>query len=232
MIFNIDFETVKNIENKIQISIAKNTKAGEKIVAESLSEYPKDRQGNDIAIAHPENAHLWKNPDNYFLMKGAIKMWFKWKEGDPFQTEHIDDYVTLQNSLDSDYLVKVNHTVGENMLHGNATYHPLNTSELKDSILYWRPKVSETGLEILTDNTVLVCPMQYEKGWPFKQADVMNGDSITLNKQGTDCYFMSGEEVTTGSQTIDALEIKKLTSDSVTLTNNSGMFTKVILIYK
>ena len=84
----------------------------------------------------------------------------------------------------------------------------------------------------MTDDTVLVCPMQYEKGWTFKQADVMNGDSITLNKQGTDCYFMSGEEVTTGSQTIDALDIKKLTSDSVTLTNNSGVFTKVILIYK
>ena len=40
MIFNIKFETVKNIEDKIQISISQETKVGEKIVSESLAEYP------------------------------------------------------------------------------------------------------------------------------------------------------------------------------------------------
>ena len=232
MIFNIGFETVKNIENKIQISVSHNTKTGQKIVSESLTEYPKDRQGNDISVVHPDKPYLWKNTDNYFLMKGSIKTWFKWQDGDPFQEEHVDDYLAVQNSLDSDFVSKVNYTRVDGQINCSAAYNPSSTSGLKSSILDWRPKVSQSGLEIVTDNTVLVCPMQYETGWTFKHADVMNGDSITITKQGTDCYFMSGEEVTTGSQTINGLDIKKLTSSSVTLTNNSGKFTKVILIYK
>lgn len=232
MIFDIFFNTVKNIENKIQMSIAENTKAGQKIVSESLAEYPKDKDGNDISVVHPDKPYLWKNTDNYFLMKGAIKTWFKWKEGDPFQAEHVDDYLAVQTNLDSGFISKTNYTCIDGQINCSAAYHPNNTSEFKSSILDWRPKVSESGLEITADNTVLVCPMQYETGWTFKHADIVNGGSITINKQGTDCYFMSGEEVTTGSQTIGALETKKLTSDSVTLINNSGTFTKVILIYK
>ena len=232
MIFDIVFDTVKNIENKIQMSIAKDTKAGQKIVSESLAEYPKDKDGNDISVVHPDKPYLWKNTDNYFLMKGAIKTWFKWKEGDPFQAEHVDDYLAVQTNLNSDFVSKVNYTCIDGQINCSAAYHPTSTSKFKSSILDWRPKVSESGLEITADNTVLVCPMQYETGWNFAHADIVNGGSITINKQGTDCYFMSGEEVTTGSQTIDALETKKLTSNSVTLTNNSGTFTKVILIYK
>ena len=232
MIFNIKFEVVKNIENKIQISISQNTKVGQKIVSESLAEYPKDRQGNDISVVHPDKPYLWKNTDNYFLMKGSIKTWFEWQDGDPFQAEHVDDYLAVQNSLDSDFVSKTNYNCVDGQIRCSAAYSPTGTSGLKSSILDWRPKVSQSGLEITSNNTVLVCPMQYDTGWTFKHADVMNGDSITITKQGTDCYFMSGEEVTTGSQTITALETKKLTSDSVTLTNNSGTFTKVILIYK
>ena len=89
MIFNIEFETVTNIENKIQLSISTNTKKGQKIVSESLAEYPKDKDGKDISVVHPDKPYLWKNTDNYFLMKGSIKTWFKWKEGDPFQAEHV-----------------------------------------------------------------------------------------------------------------------------------------------
>ena len=57
MIFNIKFETVKNIEDKIQISISQETKVGEKIVSESLAEYPKDKEGNDISVVHPDKPY-------------------------------------------------------------------------------------------------------------------------------------------------------------------------------
>ena len=42
MIFNIEFETVTNIENKIQLSISTNTKKGQKIVSESLANLAKN----------------------------------------------------------------------------------------------------------------------------------------------------------------------------------------------
>ena len=232
MIWTIRFNAIKNIENKIQIAIAQDTKVGEKIVSETLDEYTKDKNGNDISITHPGKPYLWSNTDNYFLMKGSIKTWFKWEDGDPFQEEHVDDYVAVQESLDPDFVTKVNYSCENGQINCSAEYAPSSTSGLTDSILHWRPKVSESGLEILTDNTVIVCPMQHEAGWTFKHVDVMNGDSITITKQGTDCYLMSGEEVTVGSKTVAALDAKKLTSDSITLTNNSGTFTKVILVYK
>ena len=108
MIFDIIFERVQNIENKIQVSIAKYTKKGMRGVAESFDEYMKDAEGNLIQEDHPEKSYLIKSPDNYFIMKGKVKVWFKWKEGDPFQAEHVASWNEEGNKEHSGFETLIN----------------------------------------------------------------------------------------------------------------------------
>ena len=85
----------------------------------------------------------------------------------------------------------------------------------------------------MTKDTVFVCPMQYEAGWTFKTADLMNGESMTITKEGsTRCYIMTGQDVVAGSTNVPKHKLTELQSSSVTITNNSGTFCKVGKIFK
>ena len=68
-------------------------------------------------------------------------------------------------------------------------------SNFQPPLAKWHPKVSEAGIEILEDNTVLVCPMQYQRGWSFSRAVLLDGESLEIFKEGTDCYIVAGEEL-------------------------------------
>ena len=87
MIFTINFSSIENVNNDIQISIAENCEPGQKIVTETLNERPRDKDGNSLFTVHPTHSWLEKSSDNYYPMKGTLKVWFRWKEGDAFQAE-------------------------------------------------------------------------------------------------------------------------------------------------
>ena len=233
MIFTIGFSMIENVNNDIQISIAKNCDPGQKIVTETLDEKPKDKDGNSLFTVHPTHNWLIKSSDNYYPMQGTLKVWFKWKEGDPFQAEHVDDFLAFQENISPGFEEKVNFTQGSDYVQGIYTYEPTETSSFADPFLTWRPYTSEGGIEIMTKDTVFVCPMQYEAGWTFKTADLMNGESMTITKEGsTRCYIMTGQDVVAGSTNVPKHKLTELQSSSVTITNNSGTFCKVGKIFK
>ena len=77
MIFDISFSSIENVNNDIQISIAQNCKPGQRIVTETLDERPRDKDGNSLFTVHPTHSWLEKSSDNYYPMKGTLKVWFK-----------------------------------------------------------------------------------------------------------------------------------------------------------
>ena len=233
MIFSLMFERVLNVEDKVQISIAKYTKAGQKAVSEAADEYMKDGEGDLIQEDHPERPYLMKSPDNYFVMKGKVKVWFKWQDGDAFQASNVADYNSFQNILFPGFETMISEQITSDTVSGTLEVNPTVGHNFRESITQWRPKVSETGLEVLEDNTCLVCPMQHERGWSFSNAILMNGESLEILKEGTDCYIITGEELTLDeTKKIEPLKIKKLTSTKITVVNNSGTFCKIAKMFK
>ena len=91
MIFNIAF-TVENFENKIQISVSRATKPGQRVVRESRDERTKDAAGNFLFSPHPTNPSLVRADNNYFLIEGSIKLRHDWKDGDNFSDANVADY--------------------------------------------------------------------------------------------------------------------------------------------
>tara|TARA_B100000212_G_scaffold309107_1_gene259303 strand:- start:1277 stop:1978 length:702 start_codon:yes stop_codon:yes gene_type:complete len=233
MIFDIYFTIVENVNNDIQLSVAKECIPGQRIVTESLQEKPKDKSGNELFSTHPEHDWLIDSSDNYYPVQGTLKVWFRWKEGDPFQAEHVDDWLAFQENITPNFKEKVNFTQGSDYIQGIYTYAPTETTGFEDPFLKWRPYTSEGGVEIMTHDTVFICPMQYEAGWTFKTADLMNNDSLTVDRESQKCYVIPGQLLhTEDGKRVEKYKLTKLESASVKLINRSGTFCKVGKIFK
>jgi len=99
MIFDIAFTMIENVNNDIQISVAQGCSPGQRIITETMEEKPKDKNGQDLFTVHPTKPWLINSSDNYILMQGELKVWFRWKDGDPFSKENVDDYIAFQETL-------------------------------------------------------------------------------------------------------------------------------------
>ena len=227
MIFGIGFDVI-NVENKIQLSISIDTKVGQKIALEG-DEKVKDTLGTTLETQHPTHNFLVNTGNNYFLLNGSIKVRYEWKDGDVFTD---DNWGTLKAILeqDSDFN-RCTYTSGSGFAEGVTTLGTA-ASDWKEPPMKYEPDCSKKIVEIMEDETIVLCPMQHETGWSFKKADVVVGGSITATKEGTDCFVVFGQDCEIGGAAVSKNSIKKLTSSSITVENKSNKLCRLVKIYK
>lgn len=228
MIFGIDFDVI-NVNDDIQISISKNTLVGQRIVREPGEGRTTDEAGNALHETHPTHNFLVSTDNNYFLLEGSVKVRYEWSDGDGFSDANVDAFKTVAEQHPEH--ARSNPEFGSGYMQGIAVLGT-TSCDWKTSPVSYEPDNSKTILEIMEDDTRILCPMQYEKGWNFKKADVADGASITATKEGTNCYIVFGQDCTVDSAAVDKNSVKKLTSDSVSIENNSGKLCRLVKIYK
>lgn len=230
MIFNIMF-SVENFENKIQISVSRATKPGQRIVKESVTERAKDINGNFLYTPHSTYPNILLSGVNYFLIEGSVRLRHEWQDGDNFSDADVDDYKSLLEQH-AEYHSSTDVEFGSGWCEGKTTLGE-TPCDWKYSPLQFDPDCYKTILEITERNTRLLCPMQYEAGWSFKKADVAPGTTITATKEGDDCFIFFGQNCTLENGTaITQNSTKKLTSDMVAITNNSEKLCRLVKMYK
>ena len=230
MIFRMSFDVI-NVENNLQISISKNTKAGDKIVRESRAEHVQDKNGNSLIEKHPTHNCLITTTNNYFLLEGSLKAKYEWFDGDDFSDSDIDTYKNWQSSSNLEQAF-YNPQYSSGSIEGTAVITDSMQSGWKISAVQYEPDCKKATNEIVEDDTVFLCPMQHNKGWSFEKADVLPGGSLVTTKSGTTCYIIFGQACKIGSDDIAKHAIKRLTSNSVTIANNSEKVCRLVKIYK
>jgi len=228
MIFSIPFSVI-NANDDIQISISKATKVGQKIVREPGELRTADLSNNLIQEAHPQHSCLLKTDNNYFLLEGSVKVRYEWQDGDNFQDSDVETF-RIESEKHPEHL-RCNYQHGSGWMEGTAVLGD-TPCDWKESPVTYEPDNSKTTLEIMEDGTRILCPMQYEKGWSFLKADVSPGASIAATKSGDKCYIVFGQNCSIGDQTITKNTVKKMTSASVTIKNESEKLCRLIKIYK
>ena len=228
MIFGIDFSVI-NVYDDIQISISKNTRVGQRIVREPGEGRTTDEAGNALHETHPTHNFLVSTDNNYFLLEGSVKVRYEWQEGDNFQDSNIDTFIVESEKHPEHH--RCTYETGSGYMQGTAV---LGTTpcDWKTSPVSYEPDNSKTILEIMEDDTRILCPMQYEKGWSFLKADVSPGASIAATKSGDKCYIVFGQNCSIDDQTVTKNTVKKLTSASVTIKNESEKLCRLVKIYK
>ncbi len=232
MISNISGWTGINLDNKLQLSLTKDALAGQRLKRMSVDERAKDRSGNIVSEVHPDYPFLIKLDIQYFILEGSVKVRYEWKEGDVFQNEHKETYRDVVHTNSPEHTrLQSTYTHGDGFMQGISEMGTEATG-WKDNPVLYEPHCSITEITILEDNTRILCPMEYEKGWILKKADVLPGTSIQATKSGTDCYIFFAQDCEVNGTAVSKNTTKKLTSNSVDIKNVSDKLCRLVKIYK
>lgn len=236
MIFSWPFK-VYNVADKLQISIGTANK-GNKIRRDSRAELTQDGNGNYMITPHDTHAFLMKSNSNYFCLEGTMKVRYEWQDGDVFKQEHSDIYKELMNEHNKDAGLSDNWNEGPGFIENTATKGFISDT-WRTSLVPHEPDCSVAEIKAMTDNTTLLCPMQYVPGWTFETIDIMPGEKIISNKVGEEMYIVFGQECFTYStdgqwrrQVIEKHSTKKQVSHQLEINNGSGDICSLVRIYK
>ena len=231
MISNINWTGI-NLDNKLQISLSTNTLVGQRIKRMAADERVRDKEGKTISEVHPTYPFLMKLDVQYFVLEGSVKVRYEWKDGDVFQDEHEETYreVVLKDSPEHTRLQST-YTHGDGFMQGISSMGT-EATDWKDNPILYEPHCATAEFTIMQDNTRLLCPMEIEKGWTFKKADVLPGTSITATKDGDDCYIFFAQNCEVDGNAVSIDTTKKLTSSSVNIKNVSDKLCRLVKIYK
>ena len=159
MIFSILFD-VYNLDDKIQVSISKQTMVGDRIVREAGEGRTTDIAGNALHTPHPTHDFLVKTDNNYFLLDGSVKVRYEWVDGDRFTDEHKETYRSVVVNSDEHARANTTFNDGVGFMEGTAV---LGTTpcDWKDSPVRYEPDCSVASIEIMEQGTRMLCPMQH-----------------------------------------------------------------------
>ena len=227
MIVTIPFD-IKNIANKLQLGVGWNTVPGQKMVRENHSEHVKDSVGNLIHTQVEGKPYLITSSNNYFLLEGQVRVTYTWVEDDEFDLTHLNEYEDIANTVNTvaDSIIRT-----ENSITADFTCREI-LGDWSVSGSKIEPNCSQASVEILTAQTVIICPMQYQAGWTFERIDIPVGGTITSTKVGTEEYIFFGQSCRVGDTVINKHDTKKQTSDTLSIENNSNKFCRLVRIYK
>jgi hypothetical protein len=235
MIINIPFK-VKNIANKLQLGIANGTKVGNKIARENHEEYVKDGEGNFIHTQVAGKPYLNTTCNNYFLIEGTVRVRYDWVDTDEFNATNIDEFTALAvaNLQHADGSSSAYDFLDTGLNYIEAEYTAVESNgDWRGSSARVEPNCLKASIEIKADDTIIICPMQYQAGWTIEMKDIPVGGTVFSSKVGTEMYLFFGQDCLVGEDsTINKHDIKQQTSDNLTLINNSNKFCRLVRIYK
>lgn len=224
MIFNIDFD-VFSLDDNLQISVTKNVRVGQKVMRENRDEHPLKIEQN------PDYPYLIKSTNSYFLIEGSVRVRYMWEDGDVFTKDNVNETLAYKSRISPHY-DDAEITVTDNELKFDYTYDSKENSDWQMDGIHWEPDCKKASIELRSTDAILLCPMQYVPGWTFERADIKVGSNIDCAKQGTTCYVFFGQECKIGEKVIPRHSIKKLTSDTVNIVNNSSKACRLVRIWK
>jgi hypothetical protein len=234
MIFNVPFRVI-NIENKLQISISEGGTVGQKIARENHEEYIKDTEGNFIHTQVDGKPYFNTTCNNYFLIEGKIKLRYDWVDADEFNANHVDEFselvtANLQHADGSSAAYDFLDT-GLNYIEADYTATESNGDWRKSGVGI-EPNCLKATVEIRQDNTIFICPMQHQAGWTMEMKDIPVGGTVASPKVGNEMYLFFGQDCEVNSTAINKHDVKKQTSDALSIENKSDKFCRLIRMYK
>lgn len=239
MILNVTFDHEIQYDDCLKTCVSVGSKKGQKIQRDSFEEQPYFQN----LKFHKDNNKIQKDLYNHILLKGKIKAYWEWTEEEGItqkDVEFLQKIYETENPEDSDAYQDIN--TQDRKYFFETEYKGL-VSDWHPCSVNWSLASTKAGVEILEDDTLLLCCIQSEYGWNFDNIDIPAGETITANKKGNQCYlFYSNlcEVSVNSSDVIDEVftykpkqfEVQQLTSPSCQVKNITDEPFKLIMISK
>jgi|MEHZ01.5.fsa_nt_MEHZ011491668.1_2 hypothetical protein len=233
--FKPDLSNVHNFDTQFQITILKGNK-GDKIQRHMIS----DQQHIEKLETHPDNEKVINNLTQYFFVKGNIKFYSQWRDDENITQNDIDFILSLGSDYAEQDYAKI--TQENNRLNIEIDMGDY-VKQWSDKSNAWQLKTDVAGIEALEDDTILVCCIQNDFSWKFKNVDLKPGDEIETLKIGNDCYLFNGGQCELKVPSIDVIgevftydldpfQCKKIKSPKLTIKNTSDSIQRHHLIWR
>ena len=221
-----------NVDDELQFSHSVNTESGHIIKREFWEEQPN----MDYVEYYPTNNKISKCLNNYIMLSGKIKVSYTWNEEDNITQEDITQYKNLMSELNPEDSY-ANWEEGDNSIAWTLEY-PACVKEWRERSLAWELKTQGASIEILEDETELLCVLQHSFGWAYKNVDLNPEEQIETEKNSYKCYLFFGNkcEVTSVNNmypvTVEKYEVIELTNEKCVVRNISNKPCKVVMLCK
>lgn len=221
-----------NVEDKFLISFSDGSAINTFVGREGVDEIP---HANGNPDDHPTLNKVKRAGSNYILSKGIITVYADWEgDTDPPSSDDVDAYIShlqsrnfsqpAKNVVKTDTRLEFDFTADKEITGGPY--------EMFD----WNIKSSRAGIIIKDPDTYLACILRLGDNpfdWTFSDYIVKAGETLSISKQGTECYlFICGPSFIIGDTILQDKSVKKLTSSNASIQNNGSKTAKIGMLYK
>ena len=228
---DLNFTNSGAYDDRIQVAAAVDQPSGRHMTRTAISDIVHN-DGSEVS--HPTIAGLIKSGENHLLVKGACTIEYD-----------LHSSVTAQHRANYEAWVASNDEGMADTVGSTVTYDSTNnkydiTYTVEFGAADWRqlpglysPKSDSAKIATAGASSTLLCFTRIDgepNEWTIQYRDVGAGVTSSLAKAGTHCYMIFSEDVTKGSQTLDAFVAYKITSSSIDITATNN--TKVVRLYR
>ncbi len=222
------FQFIAQLDDNLQVSVSKNTKAGDEVSRTELSEVLHSDLHSALLN---ENENITVNGQSHILTEGKLTAFWEWNS-EPITESDLDELTGYYNSVSE--TVEVSKDFNNKKYKATMEYTGENSS--------WNPitfkyglKCGKAGFTLDTDNSVVICIQRQNNisEWNIRQIDLSLGQVFDAEKIGDNiCYIIFSQTVDVNGTTIDKYSCRNQTSSSIQITNTSDKPCKIIQVYR
>ena len=210
-------------EEDIDIIVLQGEK-GAALIRETMEDMP---EGYPDVVFDTESSKVFRRPNKLSLMQGEIKGTISWT-GDDMQASDIERFKALNKNS-----VFKESTTSEAIANKEYIFtytYGVDYPTLYDARGKWA-LAAKACIEATVDDTRFLCTRS-ATDYDSKHIDIDVGDTKTITKQQTTNYIYFAQNCSIGETDIPQFSVKKLTSDSVDITNKGEVPARIIIVSK
>ena len=182
-------------------------------------------------VPHPTMENVYVGFDNYVLSEGRVALSAEWDAGD-ITTEQMDAYEnwlrTENFGLNIENIQRTDTSISWEQVTHDETGGPY-------PLIKYQPD-SQFKVTIRSDTISMGCflrPKNHADVWNTCSYSIRAGDSLTINKQGTECWLLFvGNDFVADGASVEMGHYQELSSDTISITNNSSGVRKIGMLWK
>ena len=210
-------------EEDIDIIVLQGEK-GAALIRETMEEMP---EGYPDIVYDTESSKVFRRPNKLSLIQGEVKGTISWT-GDDIQASDIERFKALNKNS-----VFTESTTSEAIANKEYVFtytYGVDFTNLINTRGKWA-LAAKASMEATADNTRFLCT-RTATDYDMKAIDISVGDTKTITKQQTPNYIYFAQNCSIGETDIPQFSVKKLTSDSVDITNKGEVPVRTVIVSK
>jgi hypothetical protein len=184
---------------------------------------------------HPTLPNIVKNTNGHVFFKGSFVFEWEWNPNE-ISEEEIDAYINLVAPTIINPNVTFTKDLENNKLTMTMSDADMQVPTWTGKTIEWHPKASKAKLIATSDESEFICVTRLNgiyNDYTFDQITIEPNTSLKLVRPDcTTCYVLFSDHVAKDTSVLLGKKMYKVSSTSLTVTNNQSQRIRVLRYYK